>query len=226
MSEIVIGKNTTTNADVKLVFPTVAVVTGKKMAGKTFLIRKIIERKEDGRIILITNKPDSYHGYGDEFQQVTKENAFIKIKDHLTIIDAASLYENDPEHILDNEIRDFTDKICENDLIILDEAYPYLRDETNKYELLKGIEESWKKGASVIVSTNQVQTLIDEAPQLLEMCEYSICMMQDKDTAVKFCELAGSDRAKYEMLQVFNLMEFGSALVCRQDGVIQFIKVC
>ena len=204
MKNILIGKNLTTNADMLLSMPTVAVITGDKLSGKTFFIRKLIERKEDGRTIVLTNKPDSYHGLGEVFVHLSKENPQIDISDGLTIVDGCQLY----------------------DLVIVDEAYPYLTDEINKYELLRTIEEAWKRGATIIISTNQTQLLLDEAQKLIEMCEYILCMKQSRETAVHFCETFASDRGKYELQQVYNLMEFGKGLLCRRDGDISFIEIC
>lgn len=225
MENIVIGKNAVTNADMILTLPTVAVISGKKMAGKTFLIRKIIERKTGGRMVLITDKPDSYHGLGENFVSLTKNNAKIEFSDQLTIFDAREIYEDDPEHILDDEIKRFASTLQEDDLVVIDEAYPYLNDEANIEELLKTIEEAWKRGATIIIATNRVKLMNEKAPRLLQMCEYSICMKQDQDTAERFCELSADERGKYELLQVIRLMEFGTALVCRQDGTINFINV-
>ena len=226
MKNILIGKNLTTNADMLLSMPTVAVITGDKLSGKTFFIRKLIERKEDGRTIVLTNKPDSYHGLGEVFVHLSKENPQIDISDGLTIVDGCQLYDDDPENILDNEIRTFGEEIKENDLVIVDEAYPYLTDEINKYELIRTIEDAWKRGATIIISTNQTQLLLDEAQKLIEMCEYILCMKQSRETAVHFCETFASDRGKYELQQVYNLMEFGKGLLCRRDGDISFIEIC
>lgn len=225
MNEILIGKNLTTNADMLLSMPTVAVVAGDKLSGKTFFIRKLIERKEDGRIIVLTNKPDSYHGLGESFVRLSKDDAKINVSGHLTIVDGCMLYDDDPNHILDNEIRSFGEGIQENDMVIVDEAYPYLADEVNKYELLKTIEEAWKRGATIIVTTNQTALLMEEAERLIEMCEYLICLKQNEKNAVNLCELFASDRGRYELEQIYNLMEFGKGLMLRRDGDISFIEI-
>lgn len=226
MSDILIGKNTITNQEVFLTLPTVAVMTGEKGAGKTFLLYKIIERKTDGRIILFTNKPDHYQGLGEKRLRVSEGELEFDIDAHLTVVDVSYLYHDDPTVVLDDAIRNFNKKTTENDLIILDEAFPTFAEEEYKQELYRSIEEGWKAGVSVIVSTNDTQTLNNTVRDLLYMCEYSICMKQEKDLAVKFCELSASDRGKYELLQYYDAMEFGSAIVSRQDGSVDFIKVC
>ncbi len=225
MSTILIGKNTITNQEVFLTLPTVAVMTGAKGAGKTFLLYKVIERKTDGRIILFTNKPDHYQGLGGKYVRVSENELEFDIDAHLTIVDISYLYDDDPTVVLDDAIRNFNQRTVENDLIILDEAFPTYAEEEYKQELYRSIEEGWKAGVSVIVSTNDTATLVSTVRDLLYMCEYSICMMQDKDLAVKFCELSASDRGKYELLQYYDAMEFGSAIVSRQDGTVDFIKV-
>ncbi len=225
MSDVLIGKNTITNQEVFLTFPTVAVITGKKGAGKTFLLYKVIERKTDGRIILFTNKPDHYQGLGGKNLRVQEGELEFDIDSHLTIVDVSYLYHDDPTVVLDDAIRNFNKKTVENDLIILDEAFPTYAEEEYKQELYRSIEDGWKAGVSIIVSTNDTENLINTVPDLLSMCEYSICMIQDKDLAVKFCELSASDRGRYELLQYYDAMEFGSAIISRQDGSVDFTKV-
>lgn len=225
MSDIIIGKNTQTNTDYVITLPTVAIITGKKMAGKTFLMRQIIERKTDGRIILITNKPDSYRGLKEEIIKITKEHPDFEIDGHLTIADCSDVYDDDPDHIIDDAIRKFHKKIIKDDLIILDEAYPFFDDPDSKKELYDAIEESWREGSSFIIMTNRTNLILDEVPELMNLCTYAICMNQDKKTAEAFCALANPDRGRYELNEVYNLMDFGYALILKEDGSIDFIKV-
>lgn len=224
MSSIVIGKNQF-NAPAVLNLPTVLVVTGDKQSGKTFLFRLLIEAKTDGRVIVLTNKPEYYHGLGEKFLEISKEDPQIRIIDRITIVDGRKLYADDPGHILDDEIKALDEHLQENDLVIVDEAYPFLRDEINKYELQKSLEDSWKKGVTFVIGTNQEQLIIDEAPLLFEMSEYALILLQDKDTAEKAAEMFGGDRGKYELLQAYNLFEFGKGLFLSRTGDIDFITL-
>ena len=52
MNKLTIAKDLTTNAPVVLDLPSITLAVGDKLSGKTFLIRKLIEKKEDGRILL------------------------------------------------------------------------------------------------------------------------------------------------------------------------------
>ncbi|MCR5793998.1 MAG: hypothetical protein K6G61_01450 [Solobacterium sp.] len=224
MSSIVFGKNQF-NVPMTLDLPTVMLVTGDKDSGKTFLFRTLIEAKKDGRIVVLTNKPEYYHGLGEKFLEISKDAPEIRFLDRITIVDGRKLYEDDPEHILDDEIKIFDGTLQENDMVIVDEAYPFLQDEINKFELQKTLEDSWMKGVTFVIATNREQLMIDEAPILFEMSAYALILKQDKDTAVKAAEMFGGDRGKYEMLQAFNLFEFGKGLFLRRTGEIDFIQI-
>ncbi len=225
MSAISIGKNMT-DTEMTLNLPTVMVMAGDKMSGKTFFLRNLILRRPDtGRTIVITNKPETYHGLDETFIHLSYDHADFNITEPLTIIDGLALYDYDPDRILDKVITSFGEKVREGDFILIDEAYPYLTEESSKNALLKTIEEAWKKGATVIVSTNQTQTLMDEADVLFELSEYCLVLKQSQENAERMAERFGGDRGKYEIRRIYDTMEFGKGLFMRQDGDMDYLII-
>ncbi len=224
MSNLIIGKN---NQDelVSLELPSLTVVTGDKLSGKTFFIRTASGRITDGKVLLLTNKPDSYHGLGETFIHVDKENTIIDVQEKLTIIDLLSLYEDDPEHLLAKVMGSVVEFVQEGDLVVVDEIYPYLRDDRNKYSLLKMVEDVLAIGVSVIVTTNQNQLFIDEGSVILEDCDNCLILLQSKETALALAEKYGEERGKYELERYYDTFEFGKGLLIKKDGEINFIEI-
>ncbi len=224
MNNLIIGKN---NQDelIALEIPSFTVVTGDKLSGKTFFIRTVAGRKTDGKVLLLTNKPDSYHGLGETFIHIDRENTAVDVQEHLTIIDLLALYGDDPEHLLAQITGMITEFVQEDDLVIVDEIYPYLKDDRNKYSLFKMVEDVRRAGATVIVTTNQNQLFIDEGSVLLEDCDYCLILTQSKETAETLAENYGAERGKYELEQYYDTFEFGKGLLIRRDGEINFIEI-
>ncbi|MBQ6222401.1 MAG: hypothetical protein IJJ44_07300 [Solobacterium sp.] len=224
MNNLIIGKN---NQDelISLELPSVTVVTGDKLSGKTFFIRTAAGRIVDGKVLLLTNKPDSYHGLGETFIHVDKENTAIDVQEKLTIIDLLALYEDDPEHILAKVMSSVIEFVHEGDLVVVDEIYPYLRDDRNKYSLLKMVEDVRGAGVSVVVTTNQNQLFIDEGSVILEDCDNCLILLQSKETAVTLAENYGAERGKYELERYYDTFEFGKGLLLKKDGEINFIEI-
>lgn len=225
MENVLIGKDLTTNADINLSLPSVILVAGDKLSGKTFLVRQLIERINEHKVILLTNKPESYHGLQETFIKIDKDHPEMTFDHRITIIDASELYEDDPNHILDQEIRDLREEVQEGDVLIVDEVYPYLDDEYDKYELLKTVELLREKGATVLLTTNQEKLLLEEGPVLLRLAEYFFCLRQSKTTAIKLCETYAGDRGRYELLRYVDLMDFSKGLFIDKHGDSAFVQV-
>lgn len=225
MDKLTIAQDLTTNAPVVLDLPFIALAVGDKLSGKTFLIRKLIEKKEDGRILLLTNKADSYHGLGEVVVKVDSENTVMSFKDRLTIVDASDLYDDDPNHRLDIELAALRDQVQANDMIIVDEAYPFMADELNKYELLKTAEIIKGKGASMVITTNQALMLIEKAPVLFKISNYMFCLRQSKQTAVKICEIFAGEQGKYELLRSYDVFDFGKGIFASAEGDLGFVQI-
>ncbi len=225
MENILIGKDLTTNESISLTFPSIVTVTGDKLSGKTFMVRTLIDRKVGGQIVLLTDKPDSYHGLGEEFVTVNKDHSKMEIEGRLTILDASELYNDDPNHVLDTEIADLSTKLEAGDLLIFDEIYPFLMDELDKYELFKTAEKLKEKGVGVIMMTIQPLYMIERGPVLFKISDYSFCLRQSKQTATKVCETFGGEPARYEVLRFFDVYDFGRGLYMSKEGDLNFIQI-
>ena len=225
MNKLTIAKDLTTNAPVVLDLPSITLAVGDKLSGKTFLIRKLIEKKEDGRILLLTNKADSYHGLGEVMVKLDAGSPAMNFQDRLTIIDASDLYDDDPNHSLDVELAHLRDQVQADDMIIVDEAYPFMADELNKYELMKTAEIVRGKGASMVITTNQPLMLIEKAPVLFKISNYMFCLRQSKQTATKICEIFAGEQGKYELLRSYDVFDFGKGIFASSEGDLGFVQV-
>ena len=225
MEKIIIGSDLTTKESIGVELPSIIIATGDKLSGKTFMIRTLIDRKGSGRIVLLTNKPDSYHGLGETIVTINKDNHKMEIKDRLTIIDASELYDDDPDHVLDTELANLRETLEEGDLLVVDEIYPFLMDELNKYELMKTAEMLKLKKAGIILTTNQPLFLMERGPVLFKISDYAFTLRQSKQTAVKVSEAFGGEPARYELLRFYDVFDFGRALFMSREGDLNYIQI-
>lgn len=225
MANMVIGKSLNTNADVAVMMPTVIVCTGEAVSGKRFLSRTMISKKDTGRVIVITNNPDSFHGLGESFVKISEE-VDMDIKDRVTVFNCSCFYDSDPKHILDARMAKLHESIREDDLVIINDAYPFLTDDVNHQAMIKAIEGAWKIGATILFATTETETLLERAPELLHLCEYLMVFKQDEKDALSIIEaFDNDDRGKYEYEKIRKLMEFGQGLLIGRDETVDFVQV-
>ena len=224
MSKMLIGKSQNTGRDVYLELPTVMVVTGEPVSGKRFLSRTMMVRKETGRIIVFTNNPDSFHGLDETIVKISEE-VDMEIKDRVTVFNFSCFYDKDPNHILDARMNKLGESIQEDDLVIVNDAYPFLIDDVDQKDMVLAIENAWKRGATVLFATTETQALLKKAPEMLSMCEHLFILKQEEKDAIDVAEAFAQERGRYELLRIYNLLDFGQGLLLSRDGTIDFVKV-
>ena len=117
------------------------------------------------------------------------------------------------------------ESIQEDDLVIVNDAYPFLIDDVDQKDMVLAVENAWKKGATVLFATTETQALLKKAPEMLSMCEHLFILKQEEKDAIDVAEAFAQERGRYELLRIYNLLDFGQGLLLSRDGTIDFVKV-